>query len=318
MAMPRITTDPTRATCLSFEDPEWEFLRQTMVDAHQGDQPLTIEEATQRLKETWTLENGRKVAAWEAQLTQDRAAQEEQNRLLQEEDDARRTQLQREAEEQRREAEKKKPKLNPFDTKRFVEKWIESRPAPYALNKLNNLEYIELDYFTMRGCRDAAVDTDKSISHDTLTFAQVGNTIALRPMTAQRPSAHIRNDEDLSWEEMLDAKNTMLHFMAKSRLWPAAHAEAIAAFFLNIELHPRKAQKNGKRALMLYQSKVRREWFDSLKREEGFNIELIQEDLLRALAEQVNNSIQDRENAARDREMEQVRSSTKIEASDTN
>ena len=34
---------------------------------------------------------------------------------------------------------------------------------------------------------------------------------------------------------------------------------------------------------------------------------MIEEDLLRALAEEVNNSIQDRENAVRDREVEQVR-----------
>ena len=35
--MLRIVDDPTRATCPSFEDPEWEFLRQNMLDANQGD-----------------------------------------------------------------------------------------------------------------------------------------------------------------------------------------------------------------------------------------------------------------------------------------
>ena len=125
-------------------------------------------------------------------------------------------------------------------------------------------------------------------------------------MAAQRPSKLIRNDEDLSWEEMLDAKNTMLHFMAKSGLWPSAHAESIAAFFLNLELHPRKLQKNGKKALMVYQSRVRREWFDSLKHEEGFNIELIQDDLLRSFAEELNDLIRDRDNAIRDRDFDQV------------
>src|ERR1700761_1517036 len=69
--MPRITVDPTRAICPSFEDPEWEFLRQTMIDAHQGDQPLTTEEAAQQMKEAWTCENECKVLAWNAQLEQD-------------------------------------------------------------------------------------------------------------------------------------------------------------------------------------------------------------------------------------------------------
>ena len=105
---------------------------------------------------------------------------------------------------------------------------------------------------------------------------------------------------------MLDAKNMMLHFMAQSGLWPPTHAEATAAFFLNLELHPWRLQKNGKQALMLYQSCIWREWFDSLKRLEGFNIELIQEELLCSLAEGLNDSIRDRDDEIWAREFDQV------------
>jgi hypothetical protein len=59
------------------------------------------------------------------------------------------------------------------------------RPASYALEKLNNLEYVELDYFT-----------------------------ALKAIK-EHPK-----DEDLSWEEMLEAKNTMLYFMTQSDSGP--------------------------------------------------------------------------------------------------
>ena len=86
MAMPQIITDPTRATCLSFKDPEWEFLRQSMVESHQGDQPLTMEEATQWMKEAWTCENKRKVVAWNAQLGLDQTVQDELDRISQEEE----------------------------------------------------------------------------------------------------------------------------------------------------------------------------------------------------------------------------------------
>ena len=55
--MPRIEDDPTQATCPSFEDPEWEFLRQNMVDAHQGDPALMMDEAAQRMKEAWAHKN---------------------------------------------------------------------------------------------------------------------------------------------------------------------------------------------------------------------------------------------------------------------
>ena len=57
LSMPRIEDDPTQATCPSFEDPEWEFLRQNMVDAHQGDPALMMDEAAQRMKEAWAHKN---------------------------------------------------------------------------------------------------------------------------------------------------------------------------------------------------------------------------------------------------------------------
>src|SRR6266702_5952352 len=125
---------------------------------------------------------------------------------------------------------RKKPKLNAYNTDHDVPDWIKPRPATYAINKINNLEYIKLDYFTTRGCREASMDTGKLISQDTLTFTHLEGSIAIRPLASLRPSRNIRNDEELSWEEMMEAKNTMLHFMVKSAVWPMAHAESLAAF----------------------------------------------------------------------------------------
>jgi hypothetical protein len=266
-----------------------------MIGTHQGPQPLTAEEAAQQMRDAWTRDNQNKVAAWNIQLEQDRAEATEQERLAHEEEEARHAQQQKEAEEQRRESEKKKPRLNPFDPNRRIGSWIEPRPAPYALDKINLLEYVELDYFTTKGCQEAALDANKSINLDTMGFAQFEGALALRPLAAQRSSKTIRNDEDLAWEEMLEAKNTMLHFMAQSRVWPTAHAESTAAFFVALELHPRRLQANGKKALLLYQSRVRQEWFSALKRDEGFNIEIIGEDFLRSCAEIVNDQIREKE-----------------------
>ncbi|KAH9010121.1 hypothetical protein EDB84DRAFT_1445943 [Lactarius hengduanensis] len=195
-----------------------------MIDAHQGAAPLTPEEATQTLKDAWARENGTKVAAWNAQVEQDRTDQAELDRLAQEEADAQVTLRQKEADDQLREAEKKKPKLNDFDPDRVISDWIEPRPAPYAINKLNNLEYVELDYFTTKGCIEAGADTGGSANLDTLAFTQLDGTISVRPLAAVRSSRNIRNDEDLSWEEMLQGKNVMLRFMAKSTTWPQAHS----------------------------------------------------------------------------------------------
>ena len=295
--MPQIEVDPTRAICPSFKDPEWEFLRQLMVNAHQGDPPLTLDDAAQRLKDTWARENQRKTDAWNVQLQQDLDEQNKLDRRMRDAQEAQVALQEKDAEEARKEAEKKKLKLNPLHQDRVVVKWIGARPATYALNKLNSFEYIELDYFTTKGCREAVADSNKSVSQDTLTFTQIGDAFVICPMAATRPSKQIRNDEDLSWEEMMDAKNVMLHFMAKSGVWQDEHVTALTTFYINLNYHQRKEQKNGKPALLLYQSWVWREWYDALKCNEGFNIVVIKEDLLRALAEEVNNSIQDRENA---------------------
>ena len=292
--MPRIIEDPTKAVCPNFEHAEWDFCRQPMIEAHMGDHPLTMEEAAQRMKDAWTRVNDLKVTAWNAQLEQDREEQEGRVRLAQEEENARQDQLQREAEEQRRELEKKKPKINDFHEDSEVAEWIEPRPPQYALNKINNLEYVELDYFTIKGCHDAAADTNKSISQDTLAFTQVEGNIAIRPLAAIRPSKHIRNDHDLSWEEMMDAKNTMLSCMALSGVWPDAHAKALAYLFYALDTHPRKALPNGKQALITYQSRVRRNWFDALKRGDGFNIGKVKESLLVRIAEEIDKEIQNR------------------------
>ncbi|KAH9018588.1 hypothetical protein EDB85DRAFT_2075909 [Lactarius pseudohatsudake] len=280
--MPRILEDPARARCPNFGGNEWDFLRQTMIDANPEIDPLTEEGAAQRLREAWTRENDNQRAAWDEQLDQDWIEQEEQDRLAQEEEDAQQALRDKEAEQQRREAEKKKPKIGSFVKGQGVANWIEPRPAQYALNKISNLEYIELDYFTIRGCRDATADTHKSISQDTLAFAQVEDTLAIHPLTA-----------NLSWDEVMYAKNTMIHFMAQSGVWPLAHVESLATFFVALELHPRRVQDNGNEVLILYQSRVRREWFDAFKQDRGFDIEVINEAFMQSLAETVNNRAQD-------------------------
>jgi hypothetical protein len=49
--MPRILDDPTQAVSPNFEGPDWEFLRQAIIDAHPGGIPLTAEEAARQMRE---------------------------------------------------------------------------------------------------------------------------------------------------------------------------------------------------------------------------------------------------------------------------
>ena len=110
-----------------------------MIGAHQGDQPLTPEDAAQQMKNAWTRENEISIAAWDAQREQDQAEQNEQARIDRESEELRQAQQEKEAEELRKEAEKKKPKISNFDRSRIGPGWIEPRPAEYALNKVRQL-----------------------------------------------------------------------------------------------------------------------------------------------------------------------------------
>ena len=79
----------------------------------------------------------------------------------------------------------------------IIDNWIEPRPATYALNKINGLEEIKLNYFTMQGCREAVTDTNKSVSHNTLAFTRLKtHTIAICLLASIRLSWNIRNDEE--------------------------------------------------------------------------------------------------------------------------
>ncbi|KAH9030728.1 hypothetical protein EDB84DRAFT_1439065 [Lactarius hengduanensis] len=175
--------------------------------------PLTAEEAAQQMKEAWTRDNANKIVAWEAQLEQDRVMQNDQERVAQEAEAEQLAQREKEAEEQRKEAEKKKPNMNTFDPRRCLGNWIEPRPAQ------------------TQGRRGQ--------------FLQVDQPRRLRIRAAWRG---IRNDEDLSWLELMEAKNSMLHFIAKSGVWPAENAEALAAFFVVLDVHPIRVQTNGRKA----------------------------------------------------------------------
>ncbi|KAF8261598.1 hypothetical protein EI94DRAFT_1605801, partial [Lactarius quietus] len=102
----------------------------------------------------------------------------------------------------------------------------------------------------------------RTFNNDALSLTQHEGMITLHPMASIKPSSNVRGDEELSWEEMLDAKNIMLHLMNKSGVWPRPHSESITSFYFNLELHPRKLQLNSRRAMIHYQSHVRCEWFD--------------------------------------------------------
>ena len=85
------------------------------------------------------------------------------------------------------EAEKKKPMLNPFNEDATCNNWIEPRPASYALSKISNLEYVKLDYFTIKGCKEATADTNSLVSYNTSPSCSLKTPSPSTPWLASGP-----------------------------------------------------------------------------------------------------------------------------------
>lgn len=239
--MPRIAENPTDEICPDYASEEWAHVRQDMIDAHAGEPPLSNNAAIAQLRATWQALHNRKVIQWNEQQEEDRQVAEERR----EEEERRRAEAEKELEDQRREQERKKPKINVFDPQRSVDDWIAPRPSAFALNKIHNIEYIELDYFTPHGCKQVQNEHEKTSNNDTFSITRVDDVIGLQPISSLKPSKNIRRDEELSWGEITSAKNTMLQCITKAKTWPQGHVMALASFFVFLETHPTRQQDHG-------------------------------------------------------------------------
>jgi hypothetical protein len=90
----------------------------------------------------------------------------------------------------------------------------------------------------------------------------------------------------------------MIHFMSKSNLWPLSHMECIAKFYVALETHPIRQTSHGNRIVAAYAGRARREWFDALKRDEGFNLAIIDPELMKSVADEIKDFSRDEEMAA--------------------
>ena len=250
-----------------------------------------VDQAIHHLNTAWNDEHDQRVDAWnrehkakaqenECQRLERREAEEEQRRIKE-----------AEIERERKEAEKKKPKINDFNENRPPPGVIALQPSQYALQKLVTYDYVELWYFSPEGCTDASHNY-KSHADDAFGITSSNDVLTLRPVASIKASHFARADHDLNFSELLQAKNTLLQLMKPS--WPSKHVNALAEFFWNLENHPIRHNENDDRIALLYASRIRRQWHDDLKINNGsaFNIALISEALMSSTAFKVNSSIQ--------------------------
>ncbi|KAG1865711.1 hypothetical protein C8R48DRAFT_600975 [Suillus tomentosus] len=253
----------------------------------------TEEEVVTRLSDTWNADHNARVAEWnQDQEAEARVlAEAERARITQE--DAERAQHEAEAEKERLEAEKKKPKMNGFDEASSVGDYLTPRPAQYAIQKLTNFEYVELWYFSPEGCRDA-LKSSRSIAENDLSITRTDDQLTLRPTSAFKASKAAIADHELSFSIFLRAKNLFLVQISKAK-WPRPHIDALSLFFWHLENHSiRNNSDIGDMVILTYASRVRQDWHDRLKRDEGFNIGNVNENLIRTINEELWDKVRSR------------------------
>ncbi|KAG2745658.1 hypothetical protein P692DRAFT_20876882 [Suillus brevipes Sb2] len=98
---------------------------------------IAREDALEQMAEGWRLEHQEHIILWQQQ-------NEEDARILQEQLEHERAEKEAEEQLEKREAEKKKPKINDFDDGAVIADIIIPRPSQYVIQKIKNMEYVEL------------------------------------------------------------------------------------------------------------------------------------------------------------------------------
>ena len=273
--MPRIERDPGLDICPDFASLHYGPLRNSLTDAG-----ATEEEALTRLTESWNQENQARREAWEHQVEEDQQVADKADCLARELE-------QDELDTARREREKKRPKINDFDANSSVGSYITPRPSTYAINKLENFDYVELFYFTREGCLDAQSNL-RTEADDAYGLSKIGDFVSFRSISAVRASKNAIQDIDLTWAQMTYAKTSYLQHLGNAG-WPKKHVDALAHSFIALEASSFRGRTHGEKILIIYQARVRRHWHDRLKQEDdgGFNIAIIDIGLLETISNEV-------------------------------
>lgn len=272
----RLTRDPTGDVAPDFTSAAFEEVRQAVMERN----GISEEEAADTLLASWTRHQEEKVQRWEQQQRED----EDQELNVDQPRDIRpansRAPSSRPASlppvpNQNRgrspvsparsqgrnlsPAPEKKRKINPIQRGKQVATARLLQPSAYALKKLRNFDYVELWYFTEKGCEEAQ-NGAISAPTDVFTLSRVAGTLALKSLDALTASRAVIPDEKLSWRDVSVAQKLLLHHM-KEQGWPEEHVSTLATFFFRLEYHDiRRISSLGDDVIVRYQAEIRREW----------------------------------------------------------
>ncbi|KAG2147225.1 hypothetical protein BD769DRAFT_1345936 [Suillus cothurnatus] len=281
--------DPSLEVCPDFAGDLYTAIRLDLVNAT----GTTHQAVAERLKDAWTAGHELRVLEWNRQREEEAQAEAEVERVHAAHEEEERRAKEAEAEKEHLESERKKPKMNGFSANATVGDAIAPRPSQYAIQKLNNFKYVELWYFSPDGCKEA-MKTSRSIADDTFSLAKIDEQLTICPASAFKASRSALPDHELPFSVFLRAKNLFLT-QANTAKWPQTHIDALALFFWHLENHSIwNNSELGDLVVLHYASRVRLDWHDRLKWDEGFNIGIINENLLWSINEEIWDRVRSR------------------------
>ncbi|KAH9916494.1 hypothetical protein B0H21DRAFT_851814 [Amylocystis lapponica] len=295
MALP-LTVDPNTLVPPDYALPGYAAARQPLIA-----NGMTDEQAVACLVVAWTAANDQDKVTWQAQLDATAAAAAQRAQELAEAEQQRALEVAQEAEQaQKDEARKHRDKYRPIPMRPTPRADL-VLAAPYALKRLEKALYLELYYYTNVGL-DAANLAVSSLDDDVMTMQRGEDGIASWvPAVAAKAAKSVVDDQDLTWEQIMEAVPRFITAMESAR-WDPPRVEMLARFWGALQLHPFKRSRDplDTRTLIVYQAEQRKRWHQAISTTEGaWDLSALNEEIMLETRDRVYRIDRNRKDDAR-------------------
>jgi hypothetical protein len=265
--------NPNQAVPPDYATNEFVAEREPFIDAG-----LTEQQASDALRNLWTVRNNRDKAVWQRRQEEaaeaDEAERERQELLRQQQEDEDALVL-------KEERKKNKAKFAPIPNRPVTSELL-VLPSLVAVRKLKNHQFCELWYFTNAGLDEAECSVSFAIDDNSLSIVlATDGSHSFVPSAFARDKSDVVHNESLTFEQFGQVTVRMIAVMANNG-WQKPHVDMHIQFWSNIEHHKWRYSRmdSHQRALLTYQGNQRRNWHATIGGPQAFNLALINEDVL--------------------------------------
>ncbi|KIK73854.1 hypothetical protein PAXRUDRAFT_177299 [Paxillus rubicundulus Ve08.2h10] len=144
-------------------------------------------------------------------------------------------------------------------------------PCRYADAKICSGDYCPLLYYTNKGHGNNLSFPDLDNGTLCLICSESGDVVL--QATAEAKAKHCTPNEDLSWEEFSESNVRIIRNMERHS-WENTRIDMVHSFWIEIESHRWRHSINNsnKRALMVFQGRVQRQWHVCIGTPAAFNL----------------------------------------------